>query len=185
MLYLRLFFEFAKIGLFTIGGGLATLPFLYSLADNTGWFTHADVMSLIAVSEATPGPIGINAATYVGYLVGGFGGAIVATLALIFPSLILALMVSRVLAQFRESRLVNDLFYGLRPASIGLIAAAGFLVMRATFWIPATTSLWPMVRWPQVALGAVLLFATRKFDRHPVFYIAASALAGMVFGLSR
>lgn len=185
MLYLRLFYEFAKIGLFSIGGGLVTLPFLYSLSDKTGWFTHTDVVNLIAVSESTPGPIGINAATYVGYLVGGVGGAILATAALILPSLVIVLVISRVLAQFRDSRLVNDLFYGLRPASTGLIAAAGFLVMRVTFWAPGAHSLLTLLRWPQIGLGLVLLFATRKWDRHPVFYIALSALAGIILRLSR
>ena len=185
MIYLQLFFEFAKIGLFTIGGGLATLPFLYNLSDKTGWFTHSDVVNLIAISESTPGPIGINAATYVGYLTAGLGGAVVATLALIFPSLVIVLLISRVLTQFRESRLVEDLFYGLRPASLGLIAAAGFLVVRVTFWSLGAQSLLGMIRWPQVGLGLVLLLLMRKFDKHPVFYIALSALAGIALRLSR
>lgn len=185
MLYLRLFAEFAKIGMFSIGGGLATLPFLYSLSDKTGWFTHADIINLIAVSESTPGPIGINAATYVGYLTGGLFGAIIATSALVLPSLIAVLAIARMLTQFRGSTLVEDLFSGLRPASIALIASAGLLVVRTTFFHTAASGLLSAVRWPQIGLAAVLLFAMKKWDKHPIFYIAASALAGMVLHLSR
>ena len=82
MLYLRLFWEFFKTGLFAVGGGMATLPFLYDISDRTGWFTHMQLADMIAVGESTPGPIGVNMATYVGYLTGGVGGAVVATVGL-------------------------------------------------------------------------------------------------------
>ena len=82
MIYLRLFWEFFKTGLFAVGGGLATLPFIYDISDRTGWFTYQQIADMIAVSESTPGPIGVNTATYVGYITGGLPGAIVATLGL-------------------------------------------------------------------------------------------------------
>ena len=92
MIYLRLFYEFFKTGLFAIGGGLATLPFLSDMADRTGWFTHAQLADMLAVSESTPGPIGVNMATYVGFTTGGVGGALVATLGLVAPSIIVILI---------------------------------------------------------------------------------------------
>ena len=89
MIYLQLFYEFFKIGLFAIGGGLATLPFLYNLSDKTAWFTHAQLADMIAVSESTPGAIGVNMATYVGYQTVGFFGGVIATIGLVFPSIII------------------------------------------------------------------------------------------------
>lgn len=179
MILLRLFYEFFKVGLFSIGGGLATLPFLYDISDKTGWFTHTDITNLIAISESTPGPIGVNAATYVGFLTHGFVGAMTSTLGLIAPSIVVIILVSRVLERFRDSRLVDDLFYGLRPASTGLIASAGFLVVKSTFFAPAAASL--SIRWPQVVLAVVLYAAIKKFNKHPIVYIAAAAVIGVIF----
>ena len=128
MLYLQLFWEFFKTGLFAVGGGLATLPFLQDMADRTGWFTHAQLADMLAVSESTPGPIGVNMATYVGFTTGGIGGALVATIGLVTPSVIVILIVAAFLNAFRDSKWVSAAFYGLRPASTGHIAAAGFSV---------------------------------------------------------
>jgi chromate transporter len=130
MIYLRLFYEFFKTGLFSFGGGLATIPFLYEMADRTGWFTSAQLTDMIAISESTPGPVGINMATYTGYTVAGVLGGIIATLGLIAPSVIVILIIARILVKFQENRLVNYAFYGLRPASVALISAAGFQVMK-------------------------------------------------------
>ena len=124
MLYLQLFWEFFKTGLFAVGGGLATLPFLQDMADRTGWFTHAQLADMLAVSESTPGPIGVNMATYVGFTTGGIGGALVATIGLVTPSVIVILIVAAFLKAFRDSKWVSAAFYGLRPASTALIAAA-------------------------------------------------------------
>lgn len=135
MLYLQLFWEFFKTGLFAIGGGMATLPFLYDMADKTGWFTRAQLADMIAVSESTPGPIGVNMATYVGFLTGGVPGAVTATVGLIAPSVIVILIVAAFLQAFRDSKYVAGAFYGLRPASTALITAAGLVVVRETFWL--------------------------------------------------
>ena len=112
MLYLQLFWEFFKTGLFAVGGGLATLPFLQDMSDRTGWFTHAQLADMLAVSESTPGPIGVNMATYVGFSTGGVGGALIATLGLITPSVIVILIVAAFLKAFRDSKWVSV----LRPA---------------------------------------------------------------------
>ena len=126
MLYLKLFYEFFKTGLFSIGGGMATIPFLYKISDATGWFTYDDLANMIAVSESTPGPIGVNMATYVGYITGtqeggplyATLGAVTATLGLITPSIIVILIVAMFLKSFRDNKYVNNAFYGLRPASM-------------------------------------------------------------------
>lgn len=114
MILLKLFWEFLKIGLFSVGGGMATLPFLYDLADSTGWYTYSQLADMLAVSESTPGPVGINMATYVGYTVGGFAGAVTATVGIVLPGVILVLIIVSVLDKFRGNRYVDAAL--LRPA---------------------------------------------------------------------
>ena len=189
MILLRLFWEFFKTGLFGVGGGMATLPFLYDMSARTGWFTQARLADMIAVSESTPGPIGVNMATYVGFETAGIPGAVVATLGLICPSIIIILLIARVLKQFRESKTVDAIFYGLRPCSIALIAAAGLLVARVTFLNQdaLATGFNPaeLLRWKELLLAAVLLVLTRFVKPlkklHPVVFIALSAAVGILF----
>ena len=189
MIFLRLFYEFFKTGLFAIGGGMATVPFLYAMSDKTGWFTHAQLADMIAVGESTPGPIGVNMATYVGFTTGGIPGAIIATLGLVAPSVIVILIIARVLQQFRQNKYVDAAFYGLRPCSVGLIAAAGFLVVKIallnTDLYASTGSISDLFRWKCVLLAAVLVVLTNfvpKVKRlHPIFFILASAVVGAVF----
>ena len=189
MLYLRLFWEFFKTGLFAVGGGMATLPFLYSMSDATGWFTHAQLADMIAVSESTPGPIGVNMATYVGFSTAGVPGAVVATLGLISPSVIIILIIARVLAAFRQNKVVDAAFYGLRPCSVGLIAAAGLLVVKIALFdvdlYRQTGVLMNLFQWKAIALAAVLIVLTRYVKPlkklHPVFFILGSAAIGALF----
>ena len=130
MTVLRLWWEFFKIGMFSVGGGMATLPFLYDMSDRTGWFTYDMIADMLAVSESTPGPIGINMATYTGYVTAGIPGSVAATLGVITPGIIIVLLIVAVLDRFRKNKYVEAAFYGLRPASTGLIAAAGVLVVQ-------------------------------------------------------
>ena len=189
MLYLRLFWEFVKTGLFAVGGGMATLPFLYSMSDATGWFSHAQLADMIAVSESTPGPIGVNMATYVGFSTAGVPGAVVATLGLITPSVIIILIIARVLAAFRQNQVVDAAFYGLRPCSVGLIAAAGLLVVKIALFdvdlYRQTGVLMNLFQWKAIALAAVLIVLTRYVKPlkklHPVFFILGSAAVGALF----
>lgn len=189
MIYLRLFWEFFKTGLFAVGGGMATLPFLYDISARTGWFTAAQLADMIAVSESTPGPIGVNMATYVGFTTAGIPGAVIATLGLAAPEVIIILIIARVLAAFRQNRYVDAAFYGLRPCSLGLIAAAGALVVKVAMLDPkryaSTGVLTDLVDWKAVLLAAVLLVFTRAVKQtkklHPIFFILASALVGVVF----
>lgn len=189
MLYLRLFWEFFKTGLFAVGGGMATLPFLYSMSDATGWFTHAQLADMIAVSESTPGPIGVNMATYVGFSTAGVPGAVVATLGLITPSVIIILIIAKVLAAFRQNKTVDAAFYGLRPCSVGLIAAAGLLVVKIALFdfdlYQQTGVLMNLFNWKAIILAAVLIVLTRYVKPlkklHPVFFILGSAAIGALF----
>ena len=189
MLYLRLFYEFFKTGLFAVGGGMATLPFLYDMADSTGWFTHGQLADMVAVSESTPGPIGVNMATYVGFSAAGVPGAVVATLGLIAPSIIIILIIARVLAAFRQNKYVDAAFYGLRPCSVGLIAAAGLLVVKIALFdvdlYRQTGVLMNLFQWKAIALAAVLIVLTRYVKPlkklHPVFFILGSAAVGALF----
>lgn len=195
MLYLRLFFEFFKTGLFAVGGGMATIPFLYDMSDATGWFTHGDLANMIAVGESTPGPIGVNMATYVGFVTGmGQGSlltavlaAVIATLGLITPSVIIILIIAAFLKSFRDSKYVNNAFYGLRPASTGLIAAAGLTVVISNlFFADAGLSL-AAINWKGWILAVTLWVLTNKVKKtkglHPIIFIGASALCGIIFSM--
>ena len=188
-LLLTLFFEFFKTGLFAVGGGMATLPFLYDISARTGWYTTEMLADMIAVSESTPGPIGVNMATYVGYVTAGIPGAIIATLGLITPSVIVILLIARALKAFRENPYVEAAFYGLRPCSVGLIAAAGLLVVKLALFNPAlyaeSGKLLDLFNWKAILLAAVLLVCTRYVKKlkglHPIVFILASAVVGIVF----
>ena len=192
MLYLKLFIEFFKTGLFAVGGGMATIPFLYDMSAATGWFTEQDLANMIAVGESTPGPIGVNMATYVGYVTGAQNGvlgsilgAVVATLGLVTPSVIVILIIAAFLKNFRDNRYVNDAFYGLRPASAGLIASAGIGVAVSNFFITEAGWSFGAVNWKGLALFAVLWVLTNKVKKvkglHPIVFILGSAVVGILF----
>ena len=199
--YLRLFWEFFKTGLFAVGGGMATLPFLKDIGQSTGWYTYTDLMNMLAVSESTPGPIGINMATYVGFTVAGVPGALIATIGEITPSIIVILIVAAMLKKFRDSKYVNNAFYGLRPASTGLIGAACVaVVLEVLTYVSVQTPAGSIVNtfsltgsgllnWPGLALAAVLLVLTNWVKPtkklHPIVFIALSAVVGVVFRFGR
>lgn len=190
MIYIQLFYEFFKTGLFAIGGGMATLPFLYDMADKTGWFTAAQLSDMIAISESTPGPIGVNMATYVGYTTGGIIGGIIATIGLIAPSIIIILIVAFFLKSFRENKYVDAAFYALRPASTGLIAGAGSTVVMLTLFkldlFKQTGNIINLFDWKALILAVIIFILTNyvKVTKklHPVVFIAGSAIVGIVFG---
>ena len=183
MLYLRLFYEFFKTGLFAVGGGLATLPFLNDMADRTGWFTRAQLADMLAVSESTPGPIGVNMATYVGFTTGGVLGSLIATLGFITPSIVIILIVANLLKAFRDSKYVSAAFYGLRPASTAMVAAAGVSVVLLALLDTSASGL-AIFRWREIALAAVILVLTRWTpkvkDFHPIVFIALGAAVGVL-----
>lgn len=191
MIYLRLFWEFFKVGLFSVGGGLATLPFLYSLGAKTGWFSTADVANMLAVSESTPGPIGVNMATYAGFDCAGVLGGVVATLGLVTPSVIVIVLIAMALQAFRTNKYVDAAFYTLRPASTGLIAAAGgsvfALVLVNLDAYRASYQLADLLQWKNLLLFAVIWVLTNLVKPlkklHPVVFLALAAVVGIVFRL--
>ncbi len=192
MIFLRLFFEFFRVGLFSIGGGLATIPFLSDMGARTGWFSAGDLANMIAISESTPGPMGVNMATYVGFHTGGIPGGVAATLGLVCPSILIILVIAGFLKKFRESRVVDAVFYGIRPASTALIAAAlaevcSIALMFRQVTVPETGAVETrLFYWPAVLLAAVVfacLHVQPLKKLHPIVFIALSAAAGVVFQL--
>ncbi len=188
MILLQLFWEFFKTGLFAVGGGMATVPFLIEISKRTGWFTQAMLADMIAVAESTPGPIGVNTATYVGYSVAGLAGGVIATLGLVLPSFLIILAVSAFLKAFRSNRYVERVFYGIRPASVGLIAAAFVAIVRLCLVDTAAIAagkLSEAINWKGLVLFAAVWvlsnFVKKTKKLHPVVFIAASAAIGIVF----
>lgn len=190
---LQLFLEFCRVGLFSVGGGLATIPFLTDLGERTKWFDPGDLANMIAISESTPGPMGVNMATYVGFHTAGVVGGVVATVGLIFPSVVIILVIAGFLEKFRQSKAVDAVFYGLRAASVALITAALLQVAKIALMFHETAgpemapgSVVPMYEpfyWPAILLAAVI-FVLVKFTPlkklHPVCFIGLAALAGVV-----
>lgn len=187
MIWLQMFWEFFKAGLFAIGGGLATLPFLYDISQRTGWFTAEDIANMIAISESTPGPLGVNMATYAGFQALGILGGIYTTLSLTAPAIIVISIVYSILKKFKESEIMGRIFYGLRPASTALIAAAGLGVAKISLLnlplFTETGSAASLIRWPSLILALLIYGALVKFRWHPIIYIAISAAAGVALGL--
>lgn len=194
MILLQLFWEFFKTGLFAIGGGLATVPFLQDISAKTGWYTAGQLADMIAVSESTPGPMGVNMATYVGFTVGsqelggpvmGVVAAIIATLGLVAPSVIVIMIVAYFLKRFRSSKLVDGALYGLRPASVALISAAGVdIVLIAVLRVDSIYQIaQAALSWKALALAALVYVSThikKLKNLHPIWFIAASAVIGVV-----
>ena len=190
MIFLRLFYEFFKVGLFSVGGGLATVPFLTDMGARTGWFTAGDLANMLAISESTPGPIGVNMATYVGFHTSGIPGSIIATLGLIAPAIIVITIIAGFLKKFRESRVVDSAFYGLRPASTALITAALIQVCTiALMFHDVPVPEYGVIKtqlfyWPAIALAVVVFLCLQikpLKKLHPIVYILVSAAVGILF----
>ena len=187
MIYLQLFFEFFKTGLFAIGGGLVTIPFLAKMGENFGWFTPAELTNMFAISESTPGPIGINMATYVGYKVGGIFGGLVATIGEVSPAIIIIIIIAKILKEFKESEYVKSAFKGLRPTVFGLILSAfvGIFTSSVIFLdkYKETKNINDLLDIRVIGIFVVIFLLNKKWKIHPIFYVLLSALAGIVLGL--
>ncbi len=188
MIYWQLFTSFFKTGLFAIGGGLATLPFLAEISDKYGWFTKEMLSDMLAVSESTPGPIGVNMATYAGYITAGLGGAIVATISLVLPSLLIILLIASFMSRFSENRLVQNAFSGIRPAVVAIVALAVWEVLAVSiFDIPRfleTGQFLSVLRPTALVLFAGFFIVNHVFKKvHPILLIAAGAILGILLKL--
>ena len=189
MFFVYLFTTFSKIGLFAIGGGLATLPFLFELADNLsginaeGWLSREMVGNMLAVAQTLPGAIGANLSAYTGYNYRGIPAGYIAALGLITPSIIIIIIVARMLKAFKENAAVKSLFSGLRPAAAGLLSAAGFGAITLSVWNAAAPVWHEFIRWKEAALFLVLFALVYKFKKHPIVYIIAAGAAGVILKL--
>jgi chromate transporter len=172
MIYLLLFFEFFKIGLFAVGGGLVTVPFLFDLSDKYGWFSSAELADMIAVSESTPGPIGVNMASFAGFNTAGAWGAIVATFGLVFPSVVIMILVARMMEKYSCNTRVQDILAGIRPAVLALILFAGLQIGQMA-----------IVGSPEILFFVAMLAMMRIWKKSPILYLMLSAVLGIVFQL--
>ena len=182
---LLLIFEFMKTGLMAVGGGMACIRFLQDMIAKYGWLTGEELANIIAVAESTPGPIGVNAATYVGYSVlSQYGqawallGGVIATLSLIAPQIAVI-----VLEKYRSSKLVNDAFGALRPAAAGLVAAAGWSVIKASLSLSFVPFHVDPISLALYGVLVVLMLLPKLKKIHPVLFLAAGGLIGALLSL--
>jgi chromate transporter len=180
---LFLLFNFCKIGLFAIGGGLATVPFLFEIADRYNWLTREKVGDMLAVAQSLPGAIGINLGAYTGFSYAGIPGAYISAFGLIFPSIVIIIIVAKTLQAFKESVIVQAVFTGFRPAAAGLLSAAGFGAITLSLYNPASEIWYRIIHWKEACIFLVLFLLIFKFKKHPIVYIAAAGIAGIVLGL--
>lgn len=185
MIYFQLIYEFFKIGLFAVGGGMATLPFLMDLAEKYDWYTKAELTDMIAISQSTPGPVGINMATYAGYNAAGVPGAIAATLALVAPALVIIMIIAKFLADFSENRTVQAAFYGIRPAVAALIGYAVWELVKISLFAADGNSITSIdylgLFICLASFGIMQIKYCKKL--HPLVWIAVGAVIGILLKL--
>lgn len=169
MIYLLLIFEFFKIGLFAVGGGLVTIPFLFDLAEQYRWFSSQELADMIAISQSTPGPIGVNMATYAGFKTAGITGGIIATLSLVTPAIIVIYFIQKILDRWSNNQYVVNILHGIRPAVMALILFAG--------WDVAKTAIFD---YKTAGLLAFLLICMSFYRKNVFIYIIISAIFGIV-----
>jgi chromate transporter len=172
MIYLALYWEFFKIGLFAVGGGLATVPFLYQLSYRTAWFAATDIVNMFAVAEVTPGPIGINMATFAGYNIAGAWGSLAATAGIVTPPLLIVILIAGVLQKFTDNKYVVCAFKGALAAVCALISVSVLQIVGAALDLQ-------LLNIKALIFFIVLFLAIRKYKAHPFLYICLSAVAGL------
>jgi len=172
MIFWLLFYEFFMIGLLAIGGGLVTVPFLVELSKTQGWFSLAELTDMIAISESTPGPIGVNMSTFVGYNTAGIYGGIIATFGLVLPSFLILMLFSKYILKYKDSQIFQSVLFGIRPAALAMILYAGILIAKLS-----------VNNW-RIATVSCLIFLLAHFcKKSPILYIMLGAVAGIVLRL--
>ncbi|MDR1239484.1 MAG: chromate transporter [Treponema sp.] len=175
--------EFCKIGLFSVGGGPATLPFFFALAKKDNPLSPEKIGDFLAVAQSAPGAMGVNMAAQTGFLLAGIPGACVAALSLAAPSVAIIIVIARTLESFRKNRAVAAVFSGLRPAAAGLLAAAGLGIWRLSLLDLSVPGLAGLFRWKEWLLFGLFFFSIYKLKGHPVIYIAIAAALGVILEL--
>jgi len=178
-----LYLEFFKIGLFAVGGGFATLPFLFEMADKYEWLDYEMIGNFLAIAQSAPGAIGVNMAAQTGFQAANIAGGYIAAAGLISPAIIVIVIISMILKSFRNNKIVISIFSGLRPASLGLLASAGFIVLKLALFNRDATSWYSYLHIKETVIFIIFFLAICKFKGHPVIYIAIGALAGILLGL--
>ena len=184
-----IFASFFRIGLFSVGGGLATLPFLFEIADNSiginaaGWLSRELIGNMLAVAQSLPGPIGANLSAYTGFQYAGIPGGYMASIGLTAPSIIIIIIVARTLQAFKESVIVKNIFAGFRPAAAGLLSAAGLGAIALSLWNAAAPEWYNVIRLKESLIFVLLFFLIYKFKKHPILYIFAAGAAGVILKL--
>lgn len=179
MIYLELFWAFFQIGLFSIGGGYAALPLIeQQIVINNAWITVSEFADLIVIAESTPGPIALNAATFVGTQVAGLGGAIIATIGFIAPSAIIISLLLLLYNRYKNLDMVNNALKGLRPAVVGFIAAAALTILRLTFLSESAANI-GVVNIASIVIFVIALFVLRKFKAKPIIVMLGSGVLGL------
>jgi chromate transporter len=187
---LYIFATFFRIGFFAIGGGLATLPFLFELADRSDWLTREAVGNMLAVAQSLPGAIGVNLAAYTGFryastagISSGVPGAYLAALGLIAPSIIIIIIVAGMFQAFKESTIIKRLFSGFRPAAAGLLSAAGLGAIALSLYNAEAPVWYELLRWRETLLFIAIFVLVHKLKKHPVLYIFVAGAAGIALNL--
>lgn len=180
MLYLQLFYAFFKIGLFGFGGGYAMLSLIQGeVVVRHDWLTQQEFTDIVAISQMTPGPIGINTATYVGYTATqSVWGSIIATFAVVLPSFILMIIISRFFLKYSNHPVIESVFKGLRPAVVGLIASAALLLMNKENFNSPNEDLYNFVI--SIVLFIAVFIGTLRFRVNPILLIIGCAVIGMI-----
>lgn len=173
-------YEFTKIGLFAVGGGYATLPFLYHLIEKYHLFNPNDLTQMLAISSIMPGPIGINLAAQTGFKVAAFAGAIMAIVGIMIPSLIFVLIVSKILKEFEGNIVVKSVFYVLKPTCCGMVAAIGLKLLKDVIFVGEISFSLLSIDWFALVLFSSLLILSFKKQFSPIFYLGVSALIGVL-----
>ncbi len=182
MTFLLLCFEFAKIGLFSFGGGYATLPFLYHMSEVYGWFSSKELSQMLAVSSITPGPVGLNVATFAGFKTAGILGSFCATMSIMLPSFFFVLLVSKMLKKFKDSPVLNSIMYTLRPVCAAMLAAVAFrlLLESVVKFNNFSDFVFNNVDFKAFLLFVILLIFSLKIKKDPLIYLAFGAIAGIL-----
>ena len=178
MIYIQLFLSFLQIGLFSVGGGYAAIPLVQSLiVERQGWITMTEFTNLITIAEMTPGPIAINAATFVGMKLTGMPGAIVATLGYITPSCIIVTIIAKLYLKYREMDMLQGILGGIRPAVVALIGSAGISILQTAFWGVSGKMVISDTSWLMVGIFVVCVILLRKVKMNPIWVMV---LAGVM-----
>ncbi len=190
MILVLLCMEFAKIGFFSLGGGYATLPFLYHMSEVYGWFSPLELSRMLAISSITPGPVGLNVATFAGFKTAGITGSLVATMSIMLPSFLMVVIISKMLKKFKDSPYLDSVMYALRPATAAMLAAVGVrlfkdaIIRNIDFSGINLLNLQNYLDLKGFLLLFILFLISLKIKKDPLIFLAYGAIAGILLHIN-